>query len=962
MLRATRTIIERPGRLPVRIGVNSGRVFAGIVGTPTRRTYTFYGDAINTAARIMARSAEGQLLAREDVLERARTTYAATALEPFAAKGKAELVRAADIGEAVGEREAEAIGPFVGREAELDTLLAALSRAREGHGALATVTGVAGLGKTRLLAEIEARASGIRSLRVQCAQAGINVPYAAFGALIRRALEVDLHAPAPTVERRLRAIVGARAHQLEPWLPLLGLVIGLSLPATRESTALEEEFVSERIATSIEALLDCLVPDAALIVVDDAHFMDEASAALIGHLARNLETRRWLIVVAHRSHAHEPALPEDAAVVQVQLAPLEESSERLLILQLTEDAPLPAHVAAKIATRSDGSPLFVTEMVAVVRAGADLDTLPQSVEALMALQIDELDGVDRGVLRQASVMGTRFTRAGLIAALELDEAGAEAILGRLEGFLTEDADGGLAFRHGLLRDAAYHGLSFRRRRYLHRRVAESLELGADADLATVAGLLTHHFFEAGVWEKALHYGLIAGSEARDVYANDDAAAVLERAVAAGTKWRGARPEAVMRAAEALGDVRVSLGELGRARAAFATARRRVRGDAVERARLLRKEANVAYRLGAYREAQRVLMVALDLLANLSSVPAAQQRAHIESLLGSVALWRGRPRESVVWLQRAIADAESVDAKKALAHALGGLDLAYSDLGDSKRAIHTAKALEIYEELGDLVNQAGMLNNLGTIAYYAGRWDEALALYGKALAAWDRAGDTKSLSMASFNIGEILSAQGKLEEAEPLLREAERSSRAAGGATDIAESLLETGLLYARRGDGARALSSLEEARRLLEAVGDSSTALLADARLAEVLDLGGEYDRASELAARTLERAGDEEEGGCAPAARTPPRARARASPGGTARRRTGGTRTRDRRGQPRGAPLRGGARAGRPEPARRRVERGRAPQGQPLHATRDRHAARRLGIRRGREAVAASLPRSESS
>ena len=76
MLRATRAIIERPGMLPVRIGVNTGRVFAGIVGTLTRRTYTFYGDAINTAARIMVRAADGQLLAREDVLERARTTYA----------------------------------------------------------------------------------------------------------------------------------------------------------------------------------------------------------------------------------------------------------------------------------------------------------------------------------------------------------------------------------------------------------------------------------------------------------------------------------------------------------------------------------------------------------------------------------------------------------------------------------------------------------------------------------------------------------------------------------------------------------------------------------------------------------------------------------------------------------------------------------------------------------------------
>ena len=114
MLRATRAIVERPGSPAVRVGVNTGRVFAGIVGTLTRRTYTFYGDAINTAARIMVRAADGQLLAREDVLERARTTYAATPIDPFAAKGKAELIRASEVGEAVGEREQAAIGPFVG--------------------------------------------------------------------------------------------------------------------------------------------------------------------------------------------------------------------------------------------------------------------------------------------------------------------------------------------------------------------------------------------------------------------------------------------------------------------------------------------------------------------------------------------------------------------------------------------------------------------------------------------------------------------------------------------------------------------------------------------------------------------------------------------------------------------------------------------------------------------------------
>ena len=855
MLRATRAIIERPGALPVRIGVNTGRVFAGIVGTLTRRTYTFYGDAINTAARIMVRAADGQLLARDDVLERARTTYAATPIEPFAAKGKAELVRASDVGAAVGEREQAAIGPFVGREAELDALLAALGHASEGPGAVAIVTGDPGLGKTRLLGELCAQAAGARTLRVHCAQSGVNHPYSAAGALMRRALQLDAHASERVVERRLRAAVAGDAPQLVPWLPLLGLVVGLSLPPTPETEALEERFVSERIAATVEALLECIVPDAALIVVDDAHHMDEASAALVTHVAQGIGARRWLLVVAHRGRAGGFDAPEGVEAVRLPLEPLDAPAARLLAVQLTEDAPLPAHVVAAIAERSDGSPLFVTEMVGAMRAGADHDTLPESVEGLMALQIDELTSADRAVLRQASVMGARFTRAGLIAVLELDETRAEAILERLDGFLLADADGGLSFRHGLLRDAAYHGLSFRRRRALHRRVGESLEFGADGDVSAVAGELTHHFFEAGVWEKSLRYGLVAGAKARAVYANVDAATVLDRAVAAGAKWRAARPEAVMLAAEALGDVRLSLGEFESARTAFVTARRRVRGDPVERARLLRKEAIVAHRLGAFPRAIRVLTAAIAVLENVSSTPATAQRARIEALLGIITLWHGRPREAVEWLKRAIADAESVDAKKALAHALAGLDLAYNALGDARRATHSQKALEIYAELGDLVSQGGVLNNLGTIAYFEGRWNEALDLYRQALAAWDQAGDTRSVSMASFNIGEILSAQGRLDEAEPLLREAERSSRAGGGASDIAESMMETALLDARRGNVERALAQLEEARRLLEESGNRSATLLADARAAEALQLGGEFDRAAELAAQTLARA-----------------------------------------------------------------------------------------------------------
>ncbi len=861
MLRAARAIVERPGTLPVRVGVNSGRVFAGIVGPPTRRTYTFYGDAINTAARIMVRAADGHLLVREDVLERARTTYELTPVEPFAAKGKAELVRASDVGPASGERELEAIGPFVGREVELDRLLEALSGAREGRGALAVVTGDPGLGKTRLLGELRAHVSGGRAVWVQCTQVHANQPYVTVGKVILRALQLGPHAPGGEVERRLRDAVTSVAPRLEPWLPLLGVVLGLDLPPTPETAALDERFVPERIATTVETLLDGLAPDAALVVIDDVHFMDAASVELIGRIARGIGKRRWLVVMARRAYEGGFRMPDGVEALEVPLTPLPPAAALLLVEQLTEDAPFPGHVAEGIAARSAGSPLFVTEMVVALQGGADLDALPQSVEALMAVQIDELRSADRAVLRRAAVLGARFTRANLVTALELDESDAEAVIARLDRFLVADGEGGLRFRHGLLRDAAYQGLPFRRRRELHRRVGEALERDAGVRAAAVADELTRHFYEAGVWEKALRYGVVAGRRAQDVYANVDASALLERAVSAGTRWRGARSEAVALAAEALCDVLLSLGELEKARSVIHISKRRVRGDVVEQARLLRKEAQVAYRLGSYPEAQRILSRALRLLNGVTSVPAAAERARIEVWLGANAHFRGRARDAVTWLELAIADGEAVGAKQVLAEALVALNLAYSAMGEPGGAIHAHRALELHDELGNLVAKGGVLNNLGNAAYYAGRWDEAVDLYRQALADWDRAGDTRSVSMAAFNIGEILAAQGRLDEAEPLLRDAERASRAGGSPTDVAECSMETALLEARRGNTTQALETLEEAKRVFELSDDSSSALLVDARASEVMLLGARYDAAAALATGALERAATVEGG-----------------------------------------------------------------------------------------------------
>ena len=483
----------------------------------------------------------------------------------------------------------------------------------------------------------------------------------------------------------------------------------------------------------------------------------------------------------------------------------------------------------------------------------------------MALQIDELGRASiAAVLRQASVMGTRFTRAGLVAALELDE----------------DA------RRGDPR--APRGLPHRRRRRRTARsvtgccamppttgcrsadgapcTAESANRSSSAPTPTSGGRRRRS-------DAPLLRGRASG-RSRSATASSPA---RKRARSTPTttrrpcssapspparSWRGARPEAVMRAAEALGDVRLSLGELERARAAFATR------PAPRAGRRGRARAAVAQggqrRLPARRVCPRPSASCWPrwtCSTNLSSIPATAQRARIESLLGIVTLWRGHPRESVEWLKRAIADAESVDAKKALAHALAGLDLAYNDLGDSQRAIHSARALEIYEELGDLVSQGGdaqqprhdrvLRGTLERGARPLRQGPRGLGSGGRHAQRVD--GELQHrrdpLGTGQARRGRAAAARGRAIQPRGRRGHGHRGVAAGDGAswTPAAETT-------------SRALAQLEEARRLLEASGDASATLLADARLAEVLDLGGEYDRAAELAARTLERQPSDEE------------------------------------------------------------------------------------------------------
>ena len=519
----------------------------------------------------------------------------------------------------------------------------------------------------------------------------------------------------------------------------------------------------------------------------------------------------------------------------------------------TAEAPLPPHQLEVLADRAQGNPLYLRELVATAQRLGGVEQLPDSVGGLIAAQIDALPPADRTNLRRAAVLGATFDER-LLKSVVSDMSTIE-FCNRLGAFL-ETSPGRIRFRHALVRDTAYEGLSYRRRRELHGVVGDAIVADAGDDADVQAPLLSFHFFEAQRFDEAWHYSSGAGRSAKSMYANVEAETLLLRAVESARRLGGVPIGELSATLEALGEVRVRLADYERGDRALAEARRLLRDDPAESARLMLRQAAVQYRRARFGHAVRWVRRGLRTIEHDSDGPAQRQRAHLEAYYAAIRFRQGRLREAIDWCRRAIDDATVVDARDALAHAYYMLDYALVALGRQDEAIYSERALAIYQELGDVSEEAGVLNNLGAFAYYDGRWRDAVDYYHRAEDAFERAGDRWLATMATTNRGELLSDQGRLDEAEQLFKYALRVARAAGSASRIADINGFYGRLAARAGRFAEAREVLESAREQCAHAGARVDVLHMDVRLAECLALEGRAAEALAACDAALETVG----------------------------------------------------------------------------------------------------------
>jgi class 3 adenylate cyclase/tetratricopeptide (TPR) repeat protein len=862
MLRTVRAVVDGGLPLPIHVGVSEGRVFTGQVGASFRRTYTVLGDTAALAARLMARAGEDEIWVSAGAVTRGGGSFEATELEPLSLKGKAEPVQAFVLGELLATPErpepsaAQDELPFVDRERERAVLGASVAPVRMGFGTLVELVGEPGIGKSRLALELRENCADMRQISLRCEQYETSTPYYAFRPFLRSLLDVELNGGGD----HNRAVLTERLEQIDlelvPWAPLLAAPLDVEVASTPEVDDLDPSFWRARLHGVMGTLLGHLLDSPTLFVFDDVHWMDDASSELLRYLGTQLPTKPWLACTTRRpgddgfaAATGTPPLP----ALTLRLEALPEEDAKALAVAAAGDRRLTDDEVAALLERAAGNPLFLRELASVGEKTEDAEDLPDTVEALVATRIDQLSPGDRALLRWASVLGERFSGALIADVLEDDSsvAAASEAWDRLREFVERDPDvpGGFRFRHALIRDAAYEGLSYRRRRELHARVAEVIERRQTDSVEDVAELLSLHYFYGERWTEACRYSRLAGEQARQQYANADAARFYERAIAAN--GRLAKAERVDEAAlwSVLGDLKDTIGDYEGALDALRSATRLLKGDPVSKARTHKDRALVCFRMGAYEQALRETTAGQQTLAEVGSAESEKIEAELIALRSGVKFQQGRVHEAIALAEKAVQLAESSDAPLALASAYVNLDDAYARVGTPEKAVFLPRALEIYKDLGMVRQAAVMEMNLGVRAYADGRWDDAVAHYRRARADLVRVGDAGHSALASANLGEVLVSRGALSDAEEVLADARETLRALHFLGPALWTEIQIGRLLLARGESRVAFD--ESIRICAEALEIHETALVVEASIlqAEAAVRLGEPSTALELLA-----------------------------------------------------------------------------------------------------------------
>jgi class 3 adenylate cyclase/tetratricopeptide (TPR) repeat protein len=743
---------------PFRIGVNSGPVVSGKGGSTAYPAYTLMGETVNTASRLENAARPGQILVGQEIFRVTQATFEYLALDPILIKGKREPQLVFELQQArllPGKtRGVKELAPaFVGREAELAELRAAIKDMQAGRGRVILISGEAGLGKSRLLAELRAEApaqDGAGWIEGHAFAHTTSLTYAPFIDLLRRLYNLSDAEADPLA--RLQILVERIWPGEDAALAVVAQMLAIPTQPHAGDTFAPDS--ADAMRANLLALFEAAIVRLAhqgpvWMVIEDLHWIDLTSLELIEQLIPLTCRLPFTIVATSRPISISgEILPRFQAMTHLHcadrfmhlgLSRLSEGSSSQMVEQLLSTPVLPAGLRNLILNHADGNPFFIEEILrALIDGGALVFTggeamrwmttpliesylVPDSLHGLLMARLDRLPSETKWLAQQAAVIG-RIFNARILNDLAGDAVEVIPELNALErvGLIHRNGpstDVEYTFNHALTQEVVYASLLAPRRREAHSRVGMALEAHSGAVSNENISIIGEHFLHGEVWDKAYDYLLRAGDSAARLYAPAEARLHYEGALEALTHLP--ENEATLRLQVAL----------------------------------LIKLDNVSYLVAESGRREAHLSAAEDILQRLveSSAPSVEDRR----LLCQIYLAMARH-----FMLRS-------------AH--------------STAFRYNQQALDIAREIGDGELSAILMSSLGIIAALQGQFLQSTPLLQQSLAPLAKIGSWEYWISAAVHLNLSLAVQGKFRDAAEIAEQVHRRASELKSLTGITQA-------------------------------------------------------------------------------------------------------------------------------------------------------------------------------
>jgi len=837
-----------------KMGIATGTVFAGEVGSAIRQEYTVMGPTVNLSARMMGHSSHGQLLVDDPTQKISELSFHFSYPSEVQFKGLSEKTA---VYETLGVQTTDDstvqsdVEPLIGRATELKQIKKAIEDVKKGSLQTLLLRGDAGIGKSRLAGEI-VRLSRTEQFQIAAGEAlsfGTYTPYLPWISILRRLMDLPAVGGGQSALTKIREILTSINPDLGYRLPIIAHLLGIKCPDNNITRHFDGQLRQENLFDFLLMYLQQLMEEQPLMLLfEDSQWIDQSSLELLVYLKRNLRESPLLIVMAQRPQTAEESphfnvITGKGAVTTFDLKEFtKDETEQFLLQKLVADSIDPKLLDFMF-DYGHGNPSFTTELINTLQASnqlkhipsksglqvvadedlSDID-IPDSLNGIIMSQLDRLDAQTGLTVKLAAVIGRQFSQemvnesypveadSGMINAALDDLKQQELIMPGDEADLYD-----YIFKNLVTRDVAYDSLLFAHRREYHRRVGLCLETLHFSNLQEWSETLAHHFYHSEDSDRATQYLGSSGDKSFYIFANDSAETYYTQAIDRCPKRKDPERRYVLYSM--------------RAKVFAVTGKLDLQKDDLEKALKLAKSCKnsewqidtldeMIFRYSRINDLDQMKKTIDSARRVLKKVKYPIGSIRITSKLGRWHFLNNKHQKALEQWEICEIEAKKHKDEAGLSAALTNIGLAYRTMGDVDNAVNFYnQSLRVDRKSGNKKSEAVTMGNIGALYHRQGDPEKALAALLQAYELGRQIGSKEIQRLNLGNIATLYLRKGEREKSLDMQNEKLSVEKMMDNRRGQVYTLSNIGIWYAFEGDNDKALDYYRQSLDLIHETG-----------------------------------------------------------------------------------------------------------------------------------------------